>query len=68
MSRKERQKFRSDTFNKIRAENFPSLRKELSVWVQKPHRWDKKTPCQITVKTLSIQNKESLLKATVEKP
>lgn len=28
----------------------------------------KKTPCQITVKTLSIQNKESLLKATVEKP
>lgn len=30
MSRKERQKFHSDTFNKIRAENFPNLGKELS--------------------------------------
>jgi hypothetical protein len=59
--------------NKIIAENFPNLEKEMVIQVQEgfrtPSRQDHKqaSPWQIIVKTLSIQNEERVLKTAREK-
>jgi hypothetical protein len=60
-------------FNKIIAENFLCLEKEMVFHVQEafriPNRQDQKrtSPCHIIVKTLGIQNKGRILKAAREK-
>jgi hypothetical protein len=59
--------------NRITAENFPNLEKERVTQVQEayrtPNHQDQKinTPRDITIKTLSTQNKERILKAAKEK-
>jgi len=60
-------------FNKIIEENFPNLKKEMSINVQEayrtPNRLDQKrnSSCHIIVKTPNAQNKERILKAVREK-
>lgn len=60
-------------FKKIIEENFPNLKKEISINIQEayrtPNRLDQKrnTSRHIIVKTLNIQNKERILKAAREK-
>ena len=59
-------------FNKIIGENFPNLKKEMSMNIQEayrtPNRLDQKRNsfCHIIVKTPNAQNKERLLKAVRE--
>ena len=60
-------------FKKIIEENFPNLKKEMSINIQEayrtPNRLDQKrnTSRHIIVKTLNLQNKEKILKAAREK-
>jgi hypothetical protein len=60
-------------FNKIIAENFLKLEKEMSIQVQEasniPNRYDqnKTSPQNIMVKTISTENKERILKAVERK-
>ena len=60
-------------FNKIIEENFPNLKKELPIKVleayRTPNKLDqkRKSPRHIIIKTLSIQNKERILRASREK-
>jgi hypothetical protein len=60
-------------FSKIIAENFPKLEKERNIQVQEAYRTPKhqdqkrNTPRHIIIKTLCIQNKERILKATKKK-
>ena len=60
------------TFNKI-IENFPNLKKEMTINIQKPYRipigMDQKRKyfCQIMIKTQNLQNKGRLLKVSREK-
>jgi hypothetical protein len=59
-----------NVFDKIIAEEFPSLQKEMVIQVQEafrtPNKQDQKrtSPRHIIVKKLSIHNKERILKAT----
>jgi hypothetical protein len=61
-----------NVFNKIIEENFPNLKKEVAIKVQKayrtPNKWDqkRKCSCHIIIKTLNPQNKERILKAARE--
>jgi hypothetical protein len=56
-----------DTFNKIIAENFPNLKKEMLIQVQKafrtPNRHDQNriTPQHIILTILSTENKKRIL-------
>ena len=60
-------------FNKIIYENFPNIKKEMAIKVQKAHRtpnkWDKKRKSShhIIIKILRAQSKERILKATWKK-
>jgi hypothetical protein len=60
-------------FNKIIAENFPNLKKDVLIQVQKasktPNRLDQNrtSPQHIIIKTTSTENKERILKAVREK-
>jgi hypothetical protein len=58
-------------FNKIIAENFPNLKKEMPRQVQEvtPNRHDQNrtTPWHIIVKTITTENKERILKTVREK-
>jgi hypothetical protein len=60
-------------FNKIIEENFPNLKKEMSINIQEafrtPNRLDHKrnSSCHIIVKIPNAQNKERILKAVMEK-
>ena len=57
-----------NVFNKIIEENFPNLKKEMSVKLQEacrtPNKWDqkRKSSHHIIIKTLNTQNKERILK------
>ena len=61
-----------NTFNKIIEENFPDLKKEMSINIQEayriPNRLDQKrnSSHHIIVKTPNEQNKERILKAVRE--
>ncbi|MBV2151090.1 hypothetical protein KRZ98_23105 [Sphingobium sp. AS12] len=53
-------------FNKIIEENFPNLKKDMSMKVQETYRTlkrvdHKKPPCHMIIKTPNIQNKERIL-------
>jgi hypothetical protein len=58
-----------NVFNKIIEENFPNLKKEMDIKVQKAQRtlnkWDQKRKLSHhkIIKTLNAQNKEGILKA-----
>jgi hypothetical protein len=60
-------------FNKIIAENFPSLKKVLPIQVQKDSRkpntldQNRTSPQHIIIKTTSTENREGILKAVREK-
>jgi hypothetical protein len=60
-------------FNKIITENFPNLEKVLPIQVQEasrtPNRLDQNrtSPQHIIIKTMSIENRERILKAVREK-
>jgi hypothetical protein len=57
-------------FNKIMAEKFPSLKKEMPIQVQEASRTpnqNRTSPWQIIVKTTSTVNKERILIAVREK-
>jgi hypothetical protein len=60
-------------FNKIIAETFPNLEKEILIQVQEasriPNRHDQNrtSPWHITVKTISTESKKRILKAVREK-
>jgi hypothetical protein len=60
-------------FNKIITENFPNLEKTMPIQVQEasrtPNRRDQNrtTPRHIITKTISTDNRESILKAVREK-
>jgi len=60
-------------FNKIVEENFPNLKKEMSINIQNayrtPNRWDQKSnfSCHIIIKTRNAQNKEIILKVVMGK-
>jgi hypothetical protein len=62
-----------NVFNKIKEENFPNLKKEMTIKGQEayraPNKWDqkRKSSHHIIIKTLSPQNKERILKASREK-
>jgi hypothetical protein len=62
-----------NTFNKIIAENFPNMEKEMPIQVQEasgiPNRHDQNrtSPWYIIVKTISTKKKERILKAVREK-
>lgn len=62
-----------NVLNKIIEENFPNLKKEMAIKVQEayktPNKWDqkRKSSHHIIIKTLNVQNKERILKATREK-
>jgi hypothetical protein len=66
-------KGKHNIFNKITAENFPNLKKELSIQVQEASRIPKRvdqnitSPQHIIIKTASIENRERALKAVKEK-
>jgi hypothetical protein len=55
-------------FNKIIEENFPNIKKEITIKVQEAYRildkWDhkRKSSCHIIIKTLNAQSKERMLK------
>jgi hypothetical protein len=61
------------SLTKIIEENFPNLKKELAIKVQEayraPNKWDqkRKSSRHIIIKTLNVQNKERILKASGEK-
>jgi hypothetical protein len=63
----------ANIFNKIIEENFPNLKKEMPINIQKvdrtPNRWDQKrnSSYHIIMKTPNAQNKERILKAVREK-
>jgi hypothetical protein len=63
----------SNILNKIIAENFPNLEKEMPIQVQEssrtPNRYDQNRTSQwhIIVKTINTENKERILKAITEK-
>jgi hypothetical protein len=54
----------ANIFNKIIEENFPNLKKEMPINIQKgyrtPNRWDQKriSCCHIIIKTPNAQNRE----------
>ena len=56
-------------FNKFTGENFPDLKKDMPIKVQKGYIKDKKTqsPYYIIVKTLNVENKEKILKLQEKK-
>jgi hypothetical protein len=60
-------------YNRIIVENFPNLKKERVILVHEAYRTSncqnekRNTPRDIIIKTLSTQNKESILKAAKEK-
>jgi hypothetical protein len=60
-------------FNKITAENFPNLKKKLSIQVQKASRTSNRldqnrtSPWHIIIKTTSTKNRERILKAVRNK-
>jgi hypothetical protein len=62
-----------DIFNKIIAENFPNLEKEMPIQVQEAsrtpnrHDQDRTSPWHTIIKTLSTENNERIFKATREK-
>ena len=62
-----------NVFNKIIEENFPSLKKDMTIKKQEafrtPNKWDQKRKYShhIIIKTLNAQNKERILKAAREK-
>ena len=62
-----------DIFNKIIEENFLNLKKDMHMKIQEAYRTQnklgqkKKSPQHIIIKTLNIQNKERILRATEEK-
>jgi hypothetical protein len=63
-------KIKKGIFNKIKAENFPNLVKERVIQVQEAFRIPKGQdqnviPIYIMLKTLNIQNKGRILKATI---
>jgi hypothetical protein len=60
-------------FNKIIEENFPNLKKELPMNIQEAYRTlnrlnqKRNSSCHIIIKKLKTQNKETILKAVMEK-
>ena len=59
-------------FNKIIAENFPNLKKEMPMNIQEPYRTPNRldrrnSSCHIIIKTLNSLNKERILRAVREK-
>jgi hypothetical protein len=73
MGIKEREEEQANIFNKIIAENFPNLKKELSIQVQKtsktPNSFDQNRifPWNTIIKATSTENRERILKAIREK-
>lgn len=58
-------------FNKIIENNFLNLKKEIPIKVQEAYNTNRldlkrKSPCDIIIKRLNIQNKERILKAARE--
>ena len=60
-------------FNKIVQENFPNLKKEMTINIKEGYRTPnllnqkRKSSHHIIIKTLNVQNKERILKAAREK-
>jgi hypothetical protein len=65
-------KTRENVFNKIIEENFPILKKDMTINIQEayrtPNKWGqkRKSSSHILIKTLNPQNKERILKAARE--
>jgi Zn-dependent M16 (insulinase) family peptidase len=60
-------------FNKIIEENFPRVKKQMTINIQEayrtPNRFEQEinSPCPIIIKTINTQNKERILKVVREK-
>lgn len=72
MKKKPKSKVQKTFFNKVKEEKFPQIRERISIKKQEAYQTQnrngrKKSLWPIIIKTLNVQNKERLLKATWNK-